>query len=129
MSTQITVTLADEVYDRARNLAQLAGRPVPDLLADTIALSLPSVRPQPGMMRTPSEMSNEEVLRLSESLMPERQSQRLSVLLDKQQAGALADDEQALLSALMQTYQEGLVRKAQALHESVRRGLREPLEP
>jgi len=28
----------------------------------------------------------------------------------------------------MQGYQEGLLRKAQVLHEAVRRGLREPLE-
>jgi hypothetical protein len=29
----------------------------------------------------------------------------------------------------MQVYQEGLVRKARALREAVRRGLRPPLEP
>jgi hypothetical protein len=50
-------------------------------------------------------------------------------LLDHQQAGTLTSSEQAELVALMQVYQQGLVRKAQGLREAVRRGLREPLQP
>jgi hypothetical protein len=37
--------------------------------------------------------------------------------------------ERSEMLALMQVYAEGLLRKAQALREAVRRGLREPLEP
>jgi hypothetical protein len=48
--------------------------------------------------------------------------------LDKQQAGKLTNDERPELLALMQVYQEGLLRKAQALNEAVQRGLRKPLE-
>ena len=43
--------------------------------------------------------------------------------------GKLSDTERPELLALMQVYQEGLLRKAQALNESVKRGLRKPLEP
>jgi hypothetical protein len=57
------------------------------------------------------------------------QDRRLSALLQKQQAQALSDPERAELLALMQVYQEGLLRKAQALREAVRRGLRMPLKP
>lgn len=53
------------------------------------------------------------------------QDRRLSLLLNKQQAGKLIEAERVELSALMQVYQEGLLRKAQALSEAVRRGLRE----
>jgi len=49
---------------------------------------------------------------------------RLSMLLDHQQAGTLTSEERAELAALMQLYQVGLLRKAQALREAVRRGLR-----
>ena len=56
------------------------------------------------------------------------QDHRLSELLDEQQAGSLTSDERSELLAFMQIYQEGLLRKAQALHEAVRRGLRKPLE-
>jgi hypothetical protein len=55
--------------------------------------------------------------------------QRLSELLDRQQAGTLAAAEQAELRALMQAYQDGLLRKAQTLREAVRRGLRERPAP
>ncbi len=61
--------------------------------------------------------------------MDSAQEQRLSLLLEKQQAGHLADEERGDLLALMQVYQDGLLRKAQALNEAVRRGLRPPLVP
>ena len=49
--------------------------------------------------------------------------------MQKQQEGQLSDTERSELISLMQLYQDGLLRKAQALREAVRRGLREPLEP
>jgi hypothetical protein len=36
--------------------------------------------------------------------------------------------EHSELTIHLQVYEEGLLRKAQALHEAVRRGLREPLK-
>ena len=38
--TQITVTLPEDVVERARRIADRSGRPVEDLLAETIELSL-----------------------------------------------------------------------------------------
>ena len=52
------------------------------------------------------------------------QDKRFSELLSKQQAGKLTSKEHAELMALMQVYQEGLLRTAQALNEGVQRGLR-----
>jgi hypothetical protein len=57
------------------------------------------------------------------------QDRRLSALLQKQQERALSAAEQTELVMLMQVYQEGVLRKAQALRETVQRGLRTPLEP
>lgn len=81
------------------------------------------------MVRPVKELSDEEVLALTELQMEPAQDQRLSSLLSKQQTGEVSDTERAELLALMQLYQEGLLRKARALHEAVRRGLREPLAP
>jgi hypothetical protein len=61
--------------------------------------------------------------------MAPEQDRRLSVLLQKQQERVLSAAEQTELLLLMQVYQEGVLRKAQALREAVRRGLRTPLEP
>lgn len=129
MSTQVVITLPDEIYHRAERLAQLIHRDVADILADTLALSLPPLSLQPEAVRPIMELADEDVLALAELQMEPDQDRRLSVLLEGQQAGELTDAERPELLALMQLYQERLVRKAQALREAVRRGLRQPLEP
>ena len=129
MSTRVVISLPDEVYHRAERLAQLISRDVADLLADTVELSLPPLSPQSDTVRPVTELTDEEVLALTELQMDPKQDRRLSLLLDRQQAGELSDTERSELLALMQLYQEGLLRKAQALHEAVQRGLRKPLAP
>jgi hypothetical protein len=59
--------------------------------------------------------------------MEPSQDQRLSELLQSQQERILTTAEQSKLEMLMEIYQAGLLRKAQALNESVKRGLRQPL--
>jgi predicted transcriptional regulator len=127
MSTQVTITLPDEIYQRAELFARLANRDVASVLADTIQLSIPLVRPNILDLEPISDLSDEQVFALTELQMEPDQDARLSELLDRQQAGLLAEDERLELQALMQIYQEGLLRKATALSEAVKRGLMEPL--
>ena len=129
MSTCITVTLPDDVYRSAERLAQLTSRDVADVLVDTLTLSLPSLSPSAVPVRAVEQLSDTEVLELTELQMEPEQDRRLSALLQRQQAGELSDAERPELLALMQYYQEALLRKAQALQEAVLRGLREPLKP
>jgi hypothetical protein len=129
MATRVVVTLPDDVYRRVEQLAQLTNRDVADLLADTITLSLPPLDIFTQSVQAVTSLSDEDVLALTELQMLPAQDHRLSALLQKQQAQALSDPERAELLALMQVYQEGLLRKAQALREAVRRGLRMPLKP
>ena len=129
MATRVVVTLPDDVYRRVERLAQLTNREVADLVADTITLSLPPLDLSTGSVPAVTSLSDEEVLALVELQTLPGQDRRRSTLLQKQQAQALSVPEQAELLALMQVYQEGLLRKAQALREAVRRGLRTPLEP
>jgi hypothetical protein len=58
--------------------------------------------------------------------MSARQSERMSELLDRQQTGLLAADEKPELWALLRVYELGQLRKAEALAEATRRGLRLP---
>lgn len=127
MSTQVTITLPDEIYQRAELFARLANRDVASVLADTIQLSIPLVRPNILDLEPISDLSDEQVFALTELQMEPEQDARLSELLDRQQAGLLAEEERLGLQALMQIYQEGLLRKATALSEAVKRGLMEPL--
>ena len=127
MSTQVTVTLPDEVYSRAQRLAQLVQRDVADVLAETLTLSLPPLHAQSVAPPPVATLDDEEVVALAELQMEPAEDRRLSLLLERQQAGSMTEGERAELGVLMQRYQEGLLRKAQALQEAVRRGLREPL--
>ena len=127
MSTQITLTLPDEVYQRVERFARLANRDLASILADTIQLSIPPVSPEAAALEPVSVLSDEQVMALTQLEMEPDQDARLSELLDRQQAGILTEKERPELQALMQIYQEGLLRKATALSEAVKRGLMEPL--
>jgi hypothetical protein len=127
MSTEITLTLPDEVYQRAERFARLANRDVAGVLVETIQLSMPYVRADVTELESLSALSDEQVVALTELQMELDQDARLSELLDRQQAGTLAKNERLELQTLMQIYQEGLLRKATALSEAVKRGLIAPL--
>lgn len=133
MTTQITLNLSDDIYQKAEYFAQLTNRNVADVLAQVIALSFSPLMPQAGSTESRERLSvatlsNQEVITLTELQMEPEQDQRLSELLYNQQAGTLTDAERSQLWALMQVYQEKLLLKATALREAVQRGLRELLE-
>jgi len=129
VSTQVTLTLSDEMYRRAVYLAHLTGRDITDVLTDTLDISLQPLEPRFIASRPVAELSDSEVLVVADSQMVPASERRFGELLEKQQAGQLLNDERPELLALMQVYQGGLLRKAQALNEAVQRGLRKPLEP
>lgn len=127
MSTQVTLTLSDEVYQRVECFARLANRDVASILADTIFLAIPTVSSESAELSPISDLSDEQVMELTQLQMDSDHDTRLSQLLDRQQEGLLAVEDQIELQVLMQVYQEGLLRKATALSEAVKRGLMEPL--
>ena|SRR6266545_1173723 len=129
MSTQITLTLPEEVLERATLWASRVGRPVNEVLAQAIELSLMPLGGSVEEGKPLADWTDQEVLAAVEAQMPPPEDQRLSELLNRQQAAALTATEQPELQALMQAYQVTLLCKARALREAVRRGLREPLEP
>ncbi len=127
MTTQITINLPDEIYRRAERFARLANRDVASILVDTIQLSIPPVSGDVTDLEPVFALSDEQVLVLTKLQMEPEQDARLSELLDRQQSGTLTEGDRSELQTLMQVYQEGLLRKATALSEAVKRGLIEPL--
>lgn len=81
MSTQITITLPDDVYQRAEQFARLANRDVAGILADIIKLDLPAVSTEVQALKRVSELSDENVLALTELQMEPDQDARISELL------------------------------------------------
>jgi hypothetical protein len=129
MSRQVTLGLPDDVLNRAERLATLARRDVKEVLAEAVELVLPPLDVVLRESRPVSELSDDEVLKLTELRLAPAQDRRLSQFLDKQQAGTLTEQERTELLSLMQIYEANLLRQAEALAEAVRRGLRQPLSP
>lgn len=130
MTDQITVTLPTEVLKRAEQLARCTGRSVERLLAETIELSLRPLGTSGLLAEGMADWPDEQVLAAADAPgLSMEDDRRLSDLLHRQQAGTLTATERPELTGLMEIYQTKLLRKAHALSEAVRRGLRSPLQP
>jgi hypothetical protein len=125
MATEVTISLPDEVYQRAERFALLANRDLNSVLADTVGASLFSIQPHLDRLTPIDAMADPEVLALSNLQMEPDQDARLSELLEKQRERSLSPSEPQELEGLMQIYREALLRKTAALVEAVKRGLRE----
>jgi hypothetical protein len=123
------VTLRDDVYRQAVQLAKLANCRVADLLSEGLTLLLPPLSAPAEISQPVETLSDDEVIALAEREWPRERERRLQRLLDRQQAGRLTTAERPELLALLQDYQVAVLRKAQARREAVRRRLREPLTP
>lgn len=122
MTAQITLNLPDEVYHQAELLAQQRHRSVSEILVETLEIFLlPTAKPV-------SALSDSEVISLTQLRLQPVQEQRLNELLDRQQSGTINSVEREELQALIQIYEDRLLRQAQSLNEAVRRGLLEPLK-
>lgn len=126
MSANVTLSLPDELYRQAQRLAERSGRNLAEVLTSMLAAAMPT--DEVIISSTVERLSDADLLRLCDSEMHPTQAERLSELLARQQAATLNDVEQFELSLLLHRYQEGSLRKAEALAEAVRRGLRPPLD-
>ena len=127
MSTQITLNLPDETYQRVTEYAAYANRDLSEIIAAALVSTLPSSDVIHQLQST-AKLTDREVLALTELRLEPEADRRLSELLDRQQAGKISDMERAELSSLMKTYEMSLMRQSRALAEAVSRGLMPPLQ-
>jgi hypothetical protein len=125
MSAKVTLTLPDDLYQRAEALADQSGREVAEVLMVTLDVTLPQAIEASS---TPVDaMSEKSLLATSQMTMDDKQQDRMAHLLAKQRNAPLDATENLELSLLLHRYDEGSRRKAEALAEAVRRGLIPPL--
>lgn len=127
MTMQLTLTLPDHLIQRAQRWAARTGCDVAEIVTRAAILSLPSLEGETAADL--DALTDAQVLALTHLQMDPAKDARLSVLLEQQQAASLTLVERAELDELMFHYEIGLLRKAEALAEAVRRELREPLHP
>lgn len=119
MSQQITIQVSAQVLRHAAQVAARTHRSVEDVLATWLEV-VTTERPV-------EELSDEEVLTLTELRLTDEQESALSDLLERNREGELDADGRHRLDEMMRLYEHGLLRKSQAFKVAVQRGLREPL--
>ncbi|MEZ6061071.1 MAG: hypothetical protein R3C19_11965 [Planctomycetaceae bacterium] len=124
MSTEVTLTLSEQIYQRAEAWARRTRKPVSEILTEVIDGSL---RPLAGDC-DPGNWTDDETLAAADLQMPTRDDSRLSQLLQVQRNGVLSSAERDELRERMHAYEDAILRKSEGLHEAVRRGLRPPLD-
>lgn len=129
MSKQVSLVVPDELMRRAEVLAGRSGRPVTEVLTDAIEASLDSLNFSSFGAPEIAALSDTQVLEIADSTMPVGDDQRLNELLARKSEGSLTSAQCDELDPLMLAYQEGLLRKARAVAEAVRRGLRSSPTP
>jgi hypothetical protein len=121
MRAQITIQVSDQVVRHAAHVAAQTQRRIEEVLADWLERVITEIPVE--------ELSDAEVLALTELQMTVAQQTLLSDLLARSREGIRDTEGRRQLDTLMHIYEHGLLRKAQALCVAVQRGLRAPLEP
>jgi hypothetical protein len=129
VSTQVILTLPDELYEQAKRWATITQRDLSETLTDALTIAFTPVYSTPELEEPVVSLPNEELLVLTKLQMKPAQGQRLSELLKKQRESLLTESERPELLTLAQIYEQFWLRQSEALAEAVRRGLRQPLEP
>ena len=121
MSQQITIEVSEQVVRQATQVAAQTERSVEEVLASWLEAAVTELPVE--------ELSDEEVLALTESQLTGAQQAALDDLLARNREDTLGAEEKKQLDELMRLYEHGLLRKSQALRVAVQRGLVEPLQP
>lgn len=120
---EITINLPTKVFAALSASAKRSHRRVDELIVESIEQRF--VEEVEMLDQQISRCADQEVLKLAEMQMPARQSRRLSLLLEKQNAGKLSEQEEKEMWELMHLSRLATIKKAIALREISRRGLRE----
>ena len=116
MTTKMTVELPDDLIRDVRAEAARMRRSFDDVLAEWIRRA----SKEPPL----ESLSDAEVLAICDYDWEQGLQEELSGLLDGNREGELDAPGKERLEALMGVYRRDLVRKAQALHIAVTRGIR-----
>ena len=127
MSTTITVTLPDVLYLRVQEAAKAAAMTQEEVLAQSIALTLPELESDlPDEVRLEfralSLASDTKLWEIARSQMDGNRQQQLEQLATLQKERMLTSGEQTILSRLLKEAELLMLRKAEAFALLARRG-------
>jgi hypothetical protein len=130
----VTVQLSEKIYQRLQRAAEIAGKPIDEIAAQSLQESLPpllDVIPLPfrAELQAMEHLSDEELWKISRGEVGTKDQRRYRRLLKKSNLGTLTDHEQRTLSELRVLIDKIMFRKAYAYLLLKWRGHRVPTLP
>lgn len=123
---QTTINLSENAYQHVSSLAQMTERTIDEVIEETFENLFEK---EVEMLKKSVAVSpDEDVLALANFQMPEKQSEHLSRLLEKNGEGNLSDKDKNELHELMQINRLNDLRKAAGIAEALKRGLIKSVE-
>jgi hypothetical protein len=117
-SQQVTITLPEIIYERVKRRSQQMQRSVADELAAVVAAFLPEQESlPPDIEQELSELdlfTNEELWRAARMTAPADKSERMQVLVEKQQLEGLTDSEKQEAAVLSHFFNRVMLVRAKA---------------
>ena len=124
MDRQVTLTVPQTIFDQAEKLGTLTKRNTEHVLADVLELMWFTLPEEPlSSFPLISSLPDQELLDLVQIKMDSKQNDRLGELQAKGKADSLNSMERYELMVLLQIYQIGQLRKAEAAVEAKHRNL------
>jgi hypothetical protein len=121
MSTQVTIQVAEHIMNRAAAVASYKQQSIEEVITHSL---------EAAPFELPIEsLPDAEVLQLAAMKFTPAQQEKFGDLLDRNRENELDATGRRELDQMMRLYEQGLLRKAEALQEAVTRGLMEPLTP
>ncbi|MBC7811254.1 MAG: hypothetical protein H7175_08910 [Burkholderiales bacterium] len=113
------LTIPEEVFTRAKQIAEETSQPVEQVLIDYLRTLSPLVPPLPpdedAELRALEYLSDDALWTLSQERMAGDLSYRMEVLMDKNSLGTITPQEYNELEKLVERGQKLMVRKSEAM--------------
>lgn len=117
-----TLTIPEEVYLRARQIADATSQPVDAILVDYLR-TLPALPPdEVAELAALRHLSDDALWTIAREQMPQDVQDRMQTLMDKNTQGTISDAEYAELDAYVERGNRLMVRKAEAAGILMERG-------
>lgn len=126
----VTLEIPENIYASAQRTAKAVRRSPEEVLVTVLKTSLPPLEDLPADLTAEltalEHLDDSQLLAVAQSSLPHLQQRKLSRLLQKNQAGKLADREQHALETLAAESERLMIRKARAYALLKWRGLTLP---
>jgi hypothetical protein len=124
--SDFTLTVPDDVYNRARRIAEETSQPVEQVLLEhlkNLPEPLPALPPDEQQeLDALKHLSDDTLWTIAREQMPQDIQNRMQLLMDKNSLGTISDEEYQELAAYVERGNRLMVRKAEAAGILMERG-------